>query len=352
MAPTANPAVEEVVDLDSLGAVASGFYGPGSLAAWYLVVASVIATWCNDKRKSFRTSGDFIAATAYPIVATGHLIVQLVRFPGDDMQYLLDNTCALLGYDAYRPLPKEELLNLVAGTNAALRVADNYWMLCAVGLFGMLCYHHDTKIPMAKTRIVRFVMVGSLAWTTLANLVLMIRGWGIEVFGNLFLAALSHASVPYFLLITILSLLMLGVGPFLAIQRMLDILHEARTINGSWATWAHRRETVRTSWMVLRSTDFLGKPKAIGEYAAMLILACTLVGTPALMMWAISESFDWRVMFPPVGVPLSELDQAAALVGGLLTFGTTLVRIVRSRWLRNGCDSQRARREECLLNLH
>ncbi|KAL9584926.1 MAG: hypothetical protein Q9212_001828 [Teloschistes hypoglaucus] len=61
----------------------SPFYGQGVMACWLLAFLSCVVSWAVDPRKRASDSIDiaFIAVLVFSIVAAGHLIVQLLRFP-------------------------------------------------------------------------------------------------------------------------------------------------------------------------------------------------------------------------------------------------------------------------------
>ncbi|KAM0347599.1 hypothetical protein ACHAPU_004611 [Fusarium lateritium] len=66
---------------------ASGLYGPGAIYCWYMLLASVLATWafCRAGRDGFRKPGlssDLLGALAYPVFAATDLLVQSIRMQG------------------------------------------------------------------------------------------------------------------------------------------------------------------------------------------------------------------------------------------------------------------------------
>jgi hypothetical protein len=56
-------------------------YGYGALAGWYLLLASVGVAWAGDNHSGWKTSADFITAVGYAVVASGDLLVKMIRYP-------------------------------------------------------------------------------------------------------------------------------------------------------------------------------------------------------------------------------------------------------------------------------
>jgi len=63
---------------------ATGLYGPGAIYCWYMLLASVLATWfyghANGKRPTL--SSDLVGALAYPSFAATDLLIQSIRMIG------------------------------------------------------------------------------------------------------------------------------------------------------------------------------------------------------------------------------------------------------------------------------
>ncbi|KAJ4129894.1 hypothetical protein NW768_006864 [Fusarium equiseti] len=63
---------------------ATGLYGPGAIYCWYMLLASVLATWfygyANEKKPNL--SSDLVGALAYPAFAATDLLIQSIRMIG------------------------------------------------------------------------------------------------------------------------------------------------------------------------------------------------------------------------------------------------------------------------------
>lgn len=63
-------------------ALVSGFYGPGVTICWYLTISSCFVKWLAHPDRPGTVDNDFITALTIPIVAAGHLFMQLPNYPG------------------------------------------------------------------------------------------------------------------------------------------------------------------------------------------------------------------------------------------------------------------------------
>ncbi|KAF5577882.1 hypothetical protein FPCIR_11865 [Fusarium pseudocircinatum] len=138
-----------------------GYYGPGSIVAWYCVVAATAISWIWNPAHRFQPTSDFIAAILYPFIAMVHFAIQLWNFPSDKTQYLRANLMHILigngdegpvsdqydyqyknqvlfdkpGPDMFKIFPR------VVTIDAALRINDNCFWLCLIALGFLLVEH-------------------------------------------------------------------------------------------------------------------------------------------------------------------------------------------------------------------
>ncbi|KAF4950776.1 hypothetical protein FGADI_7972 [Fusarium gaditjirri] len=136
-----------------------GYYGPGSIIAWYCIIAASVISWtCNPAYRFWPTS-DFIAAIMYPFIAMIHFAIQLWNFPSEKKQYLRVNLMHIMaGYGAEGPVseayayqhgnqvpfdkPGPDMFDVfprVVTIDAALRINDNCFSLCVIALGLLLC---------------------------------------------------------------------------------------------------------------------------------------------------------------------------------------------------------------------
>ena len=96
--------------------------GPTPLAAGCFIVVSVFVSWTLNQKTRRRDSltNDSIAALTLPGVATGHLIYQLIYYPGDRSSNLTTQDL--------------EFIPVVAGIEASLNICETFAGI-AVALF-------------------------------------------------------------------------------------------------------------------------------------------------------------------------------------------------------------------------
>ncbi|KAF7543092.1 hypothetical protein G7Z17_g11018 [Cylindrodendrum hubeiense] len=117
-------------------ALVSGFYGPGSLAAWYLMNLMIVYSWRFDRQSRGRISINFLAALLYPLVAAGHFLIQIQNFPDDKEQQLIqylynfDNVekqCLDLHVDRDKSVEQEDTYLRILAIATALKVVDVFY---------------------------------------------------------------------------------------------------------------------------------------------------------------------------------------------------------------------------------
>ncbi|KAF5609133.1 het-domain-containing protein [Fusarium pseudoanthophilum] len=138
-----------------------GYYGPGSITAWYCIVAATAVSWIWNPANRFQPTSDFMAAILYPFIAMIHFAIQLWNFPSDKTQYLRANLMhILIGNGDEGPVsarydyqyknqvlfdkPGPDMLEIfprVVTIDAALRINDNCFWLCLIALGFLLVEH-------------------------------------------------------------------------------------------------------------------------------------------------------------------------------------------------------------------
>jgi len=137
----------------------SSLYGPGTTIGWLLTVASVFATWTLNPyyRRRDTITSDFVAALAFPSVASIHLMNMVANFPGT-------------GSDLFTSADPATVC-IAAAIEAPLTICASF-MTLSVGLFAVagLARHHR--------RASCVFIVGLLAF--LSDVVLYVLSFGIE----------------------------------------------------------------------------------------------------------------------------------------------------------------------------
>ncbi|VTT78454.1 unnamed protein product [Fusarium fujikuroi] len=133
---------------------APGYYGPGSITAWYCIVAATAVSWIWNPAHRFQPTSDFMAAILYPLIAMVHFAIQLWNFPSDKTQYLRANLMhIIIGNGAEGPVSEQydyqyknqvlfdkpgpdmfDIFPRVVTIDAALRINDNCFWLCLIAL--------------------------------------------------------------------------------------------------------------------------------------------------------------------------------------------------------------------------
>ncbi|EWG53268.1 hypothetical protein FVEG_17087 [Fusarium verticillioides 7600] len=131
-----------------------GYYGPGSIVAWYCIAAATAISWIWNPANRFQPTSDFMAAILYPFIAMIHFAIQLWNFPSDKTQYLRANLMHILigngdegpvsaKYDYQyknqvlfdKPGPDMfEVFPRIVTIDAALRINDNCFFLYLIAL--------------------------------------------------------------------------------------------------------------------------------------------------------------------------------------------------------------------------
>ncbi|KAK5690925.1 hypothetical protein LTR17_025833 [Elasticomyces elasticus] len=121
----------------------SSLYGPGAIGCWLCLVCSVMVSWTVNSKSAGkdRITNDFIGTLTLPAVAGGHLIHQLITYPGPrgSMFATTDSAltprvaaieaslCICQTFSAMAPL--------LAGISMYRRHARRFFMTVSVGLF-------------------------------------------------------------------------------------------------------------------------------------------------------------------------------------------------------------------------
>lgn len=275
-------------------ALISGYFGPGALAAWYLMMTSVAVTWTLDPTRRYKFSSDFLAAIAYPIIATGYLITRIAVYPttnGDDA-YLLE-TLKTLHQDTYCAVQLvsdtqggDKIMSIHKGSetttvyaqilaiNSALCVLEIFQFMSFVAVMNSETRHYS--------RMTMRLLHGGIAWCCVAEMVLVSKAWNHHNDGIIFLVLLDMffcVVVTYCCYTLIVPMLMVAVF-------------------------------IRQWFRGVVSLKM--KPLEIFWKAVVFVILLGVAATAYIM-------FPTRLFFPVSSIDISELDQATALAVGVLT---------------------------------
>lgn len=324
---------------EGLYKLVSGFYGPGSMGCWYFLIASVFISWVLEPRYRFCMTNELIAVVAYPIIAAGHLLIQIVNFPNSGVQYMVVNLANFItlerdgpvklgdvgegeksvGYMQYPADPsspeRTEVYPLVASIIASLHVVQSFTILALISLVSSWA---ETKLTRTKTRLRHrrsglLVVAGSLILSWAAQLVLLIKIATCATHGRLNLFFLTFY-VHWLLVLCAAYCPLIGFCIIFIIkaatEKILRIYHHPaplQKIHQHWANWTRSARTICDGDNPAKILD------ALKDY-----LRLTLLFFPTLAGMVIFGAFLYffysrLLLFPPAGSSLMELDQAAAL---------------------------------------
>jgi hypothetical protein len=279
----------------------------------------------------FRISSEFIAAAAFPLLATGHAIYLVASFPAECKGYLIRNLGDLTVGGVAAPVvpttPRSPLTELstpddsdqgeggkhadlhphVMAIYVALKVSDIYADLCWLA-WGFATYHGERKAG-GRQRPAVAVLVASLGLLILAKMMLCLwcayyQGWLLLLMGVI---------VRYWPLLMATASLFLLVALTIAVYVLTGIAGATRATTGSLVTDAQ--------------ADARRRP-------AMLVVWCVVVF--GAWIWSlhwirVNLMGDFLLAPPKTGLSMSELDQVAALLGGLVSLGFSVVSALKWR---------------------
>lgn len=287
----------------------SGFYGPGALACWYLMFASVLVTWIfNNPAYRYKISSDLVAFVLFPLIATGHVMYLSFRFPTEHLGYVVADLkrLSLSDYnglindfphdgpfdgdkmtdDSDRPAGARHahLHPLVMALHVALKLSDIYVQLCCVVLAcdGLLTENGVFTLR-GRGRPALRLFVASFGWWLLAKFILWLRCLISQDYSML--ALVQVMSWLRFMTFATFGLLVLSV---------LSIVWDNPSMLCMWQN----------------CTPDVGLPLF---YCLMLVYWIVLSG------WTLELS----MFAPKTGISMTDLDQGAALIGGLVSFGAS-----------------------------
>ncbi|KAH7230879.1 hypothetical protein BKA59DRAFT_488520 [Fusarium tricinctum] len=332
----------------------SSYYGPGSLCGWYFIILSVIVTWRFSSKTGFRArsiaiTNDFIAAILYPLLSTCHLIYLLLRcsLTRDVVGSIWFSS---ISQDTDLTITEDDQSSIHKGAApiaSALRVFELFTVLVICGLISTLHHELDT---------------GRISPTTLTLLVAFL--WSICVWGILFYKSWQHDA----LLFVLLRLFLLGVQfmvLYLLPSTLLSMIspltwlfhqaiHVYMHLHG-WLIKAYRNPSVLVRQYFRGIIQFLYNDGPM----SLIMLPITWIGMTTYFLpfglifgmpiWdSYEDSFimsQFGFFFPRTEIDVSELDQIAGIIGGILTLFFSIYDVTK------GMNIIRNTFERCLLGL-
>lgn len=253
----------------------SSFYGPGSVGCWLFTVASVVIAWTLNRRHRVKDTitNDLLATLTYPVVAAGHLLLQVRDFPGDRAAIMTDGV----------------FTQYTASIEASLNVCEIFATM-SLALFSACALAHTWK------RAALVALAGTLCFV--AEVFLSTQGptvvAGNSTFQRPFLLNLPGAVMANIIALSLLFIALAGVGAvFLLFGTFYAVCFEG----------------VRLGTFLVSA--FMIPLSMINGFG---VLGSTTITTAEKHGWAL-----WH-FFPASGVSITELDQAVALGAGVIVF--------------------------------
>lgn len=330
----------------------SGLYGPGLAACWYLVLAALILSWVYEPDTRYRPGYKFAAAVAYPAFSIVHLFWQLCAFPRDKAPYLRANLLKIIvdgggnppvtaEYDPPRvsepwdePGPDMfQIFPLVVSINAALRVNDNCFYLCIIGMailvFGPRREGVDPRVPS-----VLYILAAGVVLVMLNSFLLLatcggIRGLLIPLEAFLFRVMATSLSACALLAFATVAM------PFEMARK--EVVKTYREVG-----------SMRQLLNAVGRKVYRYLSNSVSGLSGWEICVGGLFGIACVVCWglfvagAISSLqivFPTQLFFSDIGISILRQDQGAALVGGMAILLATLFRVATDqRWLPLNVD--------------
>ena len=372
----------------------SSLYGPGTIAAWYFTILSVLVSWIlhPSKRKSGSIDVDLIATLSLPAVAAGHVMSQAHLF---------------LYHKVYDDNGNGRgLIQLIAATEAPFIVTETFmalsvilflvaaWMLCIrraiiVALIGLQCFVVECYVHFSSDAGSGFrYRTGTLAKN-------------YPAFSRLFVADFIGLVVT---IIVVLGLLAVITG-LVVISMLLNSKKESSSSGQDIERSSHPqanlrvRENLRSSTAVAQTRSHVGATTVVGRsvlmaqvrqldlrsrfqrlemthdrhllfitHASTIFLPLSFVASLGPIFWhstwdyskTSTEASLWnrvtefairfvRDFFPRTACSITDLDQAVAAVTGATALAFSIYSVAKAYykiWIAtgNGADTELARR--------
>ncbi|KAM0231986.1 hypothetical protein ACHAP5_010879 [Fusarium lateritium] len=335
----------------------ASFYGPGNIASWLCMVASVLNTWClnTEYRRKDSISADFVVVLALPGIAAGHAIYMLFfdHANHESIQHLFTSA-------------DTEVLKHAAAAEAALDVCETFSAIAVLLVFVSMFFGHLKRTLAVAT-------VGLLAFSTEAVVFVQTRGVSVSD---------TNLTRPFlFNFFEVMVLLVVFVAVWLTVLSVLIVWLQVRIIEGpeeqtefesvntevetevraalrerdididAAVRWAKQQQSTRA----VRARD--ENPSRILALLSILLLPLSLFASLASMatpfgvfgVTSFIPSPNWgsAVLFfvPRSTTTITELDQMVSLCVGIITLIFSFWEAFKSQNKEELDDRQKSRKQ-------
>ena len=302
----------------------SSFYGPGAVGCWLLIISSIFIAWTLDpiRRLKDTIDNDFLAAVTFPALAAGNTIYQAIHYPGGISELARQSV-----YPKEEPSP--------AFTAMQFYTDFNYTSFgLSFSLTFIAIWHYRVRRGLVAAGLCLLVIFPDILVTHIFTLAVMLEDpnhvlpWWSKVIN------LARSS-------TFLIFFIIGLVGYVG---MLCLV-------GSLLLSKPRLQTQRTSSSQTQQEDSQDTSKEEWVFPPNMLRGIIVLMLGLLLFPGISFHFTWpplevqvstaaaykipklnlRSLVPPSGQALWELDQTAALAGGVITFAMTVYAAIKHR---------------------
>ncbi|KAF5625994.1 hypothetical protein F52700_8709 [Fusarium sp. NRRL 52700] len=292
---------------------ATGLYGPGTIYCWYMLLVSVLASWAfclagEGGPKKPGLSNDLLGALAYPLFAATDLVVQSMRMLGLEKRALaifcLRNPEVNL--DLFGPFNTTKLdLNHIPPDTLILgqRVVD---------ITGPLTICYSATPFLLLLLIVGFIIDADYA-----------RNWEPKPSAH-WVVVVSYGYISLMLTVFHFSLGDIGTSFFIALyEAMLPVMLTVIYLFTAFTGLAFLAGIIMLVCSMVEKNykDVVEALKALG---GCMFLAGMLVVPSMFMIHG-----DRSTTIPDLGIRVSERDQLATLIVGVVTLTFTVVEVFK-----------------------
>ena len=320
-------------------------YGPGTVAAWLLSLCAVLMSWTLNKssREKDSISLDFIAALLLPLIAAGHIVLQIVRMPVSVAEAITTEDVDLQRY--------------AAALEAPLSICETFSI---ASLLLAICCGPWWRGHVKWKRIGLVFTIGLLSWGAENVMFVVATMKGIHVVD-------TTLSRPYLFFITPIVATTWGfLALTVAVGAVVWIVGRTNARRGQKVGRHSKRErrndTVRPKtsrdlevpnrvsleWLKMMDAEMersLGETRLLSNesQSMMMMTSVTMVFLPLSFVasafgLSFSETKDSSVadrkqffLIPRSDASMNDLDQIVALVGGILALLAALWHAYHSR---------------------
>jgi hypothetical protein len=296
--------------LDGHYDLVSGFYGPGAVVFWLLAALAITITWSlrvEHHADRDTLSNEFVGFLLYPVIAAGHLVIQMSQFPGQR--------------HSIWDLKDKQLLSQSASIRASNAICDIYMMLACtdsivVWLLRFLDQDDNDRRKLIDRILPRFpwrrrsIAVGAVwLWCFIAEATCGLHG----SFASFVWDGYIHGTSLFLILYYVLFLLVVGGCLIMLLFKI--VLNPRKRFKDLRA----KHFFFRRGWF-----EF--------TFFACVSFMCivSMIGiTYVVLVFTVPE--QWEILIPRTSFSLKDLDQVLGLLAGTTTLIYSIVGVYNER---------------------